>query len=427
MLHKAIAAIIFLLPVIPSFAQEKYDTLIKFDSYAPSYEKDKDLSISGKEIRKYNQKGQLVSLVVYKRDLGFLIRSYMITNTYGANDSIKTSTYKWIPKGFIDWKTTEIRESIYRDNLLREIRITDSAYDQASRRWKKEDAVKLKPFFPTVSVTDTSGWTSNKIIRFEYDGQNRVIKKSFYLDINYDKPATIWTYTYDEKDLPEVNTNIEVFSVIRSGYHYLYKNGLLHKYREDIYSGPTIMIKTEEYDYTPDGKIAKILTSHEEMLLVKEGKKVFYKTKAKERLYHKQFYEYSGGLLSSLREESLIATTVNKRTFWDGLAATRMSSSTIRYGDMETRTTTTTFQQPGTTEKTKYSWEKETTQYQYNSAGKLVAQKTGGAVTEYIYDVKGRLREVTTTFPDAPILISKPKEYTPPTKTIEKILYVYNK
>ena len=51
------------------------------------------------------------------------------------------------------------------------------------------------------------------------------------------------------------------------------------------------------------------------------------------------------------------------------------------------------------TNKTKYKWNSESTSYTSMPDGKIKSMKSGNAVTEFIYDSKGRLVEEKTSRP----------------------------
>jgi len=55
-------------------------------------------------------------------------------------------------------------------------------------------------------------------VKFEYDEQNRVIKKSTFVDENAKEPYMTQTYTYSENDLVRVVTNIDSWRITETSF-----------------------------------------------------------------------------------------------------------------------------------------------------------------------------------------------------------------
>jgi hypothetical protein len=385
----------FLLSAAMSAAQDNYDTLMIYHQYVKDENTfNYEYVLARKDVRYYDKKGRLsyVQGFEYAGKNSNPYFFYQETYTYGANDSLLKLQIDEVPRGQSKFWAREIWEYSYSANKLQEIRITKYAHTVQERN--DNLMIGRSSMDWGGKMTDTSGWSTVSAIRFTYDEQGRLLKKAQYKDYADKMPATMWLYTYGN-ELPDLNTYFQKTHLLKKVYNHLYKNGRLALYREETWAG-SIELENYQYSFNKEGLPAELEISNVKYRNKKFGEP--YKKDGKEDVTHRYEYKYTNGRLTSEVVHYKYSYTKYKVSFLDRLGnMPSVSTSTTRYGDYQTSTTTvkSNYNPPPRKEdmiaKTKYKWSKHTREYEYDTNGKRVIK--GGTVDDLNYrsDSKGRL------------------------------------
>jgi hypothetical protein len=388
---------VLLLSSFYSLAQDRYDTMMVMEQPYGSIE----YKMAEKEIRSYDAKGRLTDVFTYEYT-GNNPKPYLYYQenyTYGTNDSVKNVMISEVPIGAKQFSLKAIHDYYYNGKQLTEMRTTEYAQTKEEQKKNKEDAYYWRTRYGG-SITDTTGWKTVSTTKYYYDENGRLIKKAQYRDQNDKGPETLWLYNYG-KDLPDVNDYFQHGVLLHTVHNYLYKRDRLAIYRYEFRHKDGLDIKIEDYNYNNDDKISKVLISEKKMSAKNIGAP--YKQNGKDWLTNRHEYNYKNGLLMYIKKEYRSSYIKYKPSFGDRLAAigsTSSSSSTMRYGDYQTRTVTTTYNPPPPPEKMvakkKYKWESHNVQYEYDANGRLIDEHNG--LRHYSYDAKGRVKEYISKF-----------------------------
>lgn len=259
------------------------------------------------------------------------------------------------------------------------------------RKYNSKEFLVNAEFFDNNSPNISTTWNLNEREFFSYDGNDSLlsIKKEYLTkEGNWVKSLEI-TNSYQNGKLEQTRYEDRGDRV---QYKFEYDKERISFCKPD--SNWAVKDKIYEYEYK-NGKLVSVVSK-------KDDKKL----KEKERLEARISYEYENDLLKKMKFENWTKTEVEKSTFWDKLAAYH-SSTTY---ENNVRIDRSFYDTPGTTRKTKYSWDCSTwkefsyynrlllieyefgiqKKYEYSTPILRYSLKT----TKYTYDTKSRLVEV---------------------------------
>jgi hypothetical protein len=326
-------------------------------------------------VYKYNAKNQLV---LKERVIGhryatfkdFRVVSpekpdYRIVYTYNDRDSLEwMEHYSWKDN---QWKLTGLTLLRYgRDKKLSESHVS-KALNAADPYFA--DLIKPKALLLLTTPGKKSNITdkdlSGNASTYQYDAQGRLIKITRYYVFS-DQIFEAWEWVY-------------------SGQHLQ-----TDKHEKFSGKGEVYARKKNEYSYSADGKLIKLITTE------KGERYTGAKLKPFEGVVARRFFEYENGRLVKERVERLESYKVARVSFADRMAAYQDNSYTVRYGDVSYRVISTSNDPSklNAKQKTKYKWVKEEVDHSSDYTTENAVRKN----TENVhYDSKGRVTMYRTS------------------------------
>ena len=372
---KVFLGILFLLQFFILTAQDKPDTISTYYAGSGTH------YLKEQAVYKRNVKGQLVSSEFLEGDeySAELTPRELTVYTYNSMDSlqmVRISIYVknegWKPGGIIMYQ--------YDGNRILLVK-------EVSKDYYSKD-IKPFPDWKTVETLAESSVPGQKnsdlselliyATTYQYDANKRLIKKAIVGQYVSD----IWLYLYDGKarsDLLNENAEIQYHTTI---YTKVFSGEQLQLSQQEEYSEidnrimGVLFIHKDEYSYTGDGKLEKIIKKRETLHRNRNVSKWIHKGKDdEEKVVGREFFLYNDGRVVSEKIEYLSSYTVSKVTLLDKMAANQSTSYTRSYGDVQQGVTEIKHNEVKPTTKTKQKWESYEVKYQYDEAGNLIKDK----------------------------------------------------